>query len=194
MDLIKVIRPHTSSRDAVMIYPNFGRAIPCVTPCVTPFVTPCKRVFTGLPEFSCRIIPKRGKMYVPYDHKIPNVYKINQIPNDHQYTYQYFTFLGPPKYTQFGIFGLKIYHLATMAFKWDFSWIRRLAEVELRLRASERCWRRKAWRRRPDRVPQVRRLRLRLSLHHHVSPCNDRTNGRTTTLKYVQWHTNIRTT
>jgi hypothetical protein len=29
--------------------------------------------------------------------------------------YQYFTFEGLPKFTQIGIFGLKIYHLATLS-------------------------------------------------------------------------------
>jgi hypothetical protein len=28
--------------------------------------------------------------------------------------YQYFSFQGPPKYTLIGIFGMKIYHLATL--------------------------------------------------------------------------------
>jgi hypothetical protein len=35
------------------------------------------------------------------------------IPTDHK-TYQHFPFPGPPKFPQIGIFGLKIYHLATL--------------------------------------------------------------------------------
>jgi hypothetical protein len=31
-----------------------------------------------------------------------------------KYRYQHFPFQGPPKYTQFGIFGLKLNHLATL--------------------------------------------------------------------------------
>jgi hypothetical protein len=35
------------------------------------------------------------------------------IPNGHK-IYQYFPFQGPPKYTQGGIFGMKIFHLASL--------------------------------------------------------------------------------
>jgi hypothetical protein len=35
------------------------------------------------------------------------------LPNGHR-VYQPFSFRGPPKFTQIGIFGLKIYHLATL--------------------------------------------------------------------------------
>jgi hypothetical protein len=37
------------------------------------------------------------------------------IPNGHK-IYQNFPFQDPPKFTQILIFGLKIYHLATMVF------------------------------------------------------------------------------
>jgi hypothetical protein len=37
----------------------------------------------------------------------------NKIPNDHE-LHQDFPCQGPPKYSQIGIFGLKIYHLATL--------------------------------------------------------------------------------
>jgi hypothetical protein len=43
---------------------------------------------------------------------IPNVYNM-YIPNGHK-IYQPFTFQGPKKITQIGIFGLKIYNLATL--------------------------------------------------------------------------------
>jgi hypothetical protein len=36
------------------------------------------------------------------------------IPNGHK-IYQHFPFWDPPKFTQFGIFGLKRNHLATLA-------------------------------------------------------------------------------
>jgi hypothetical protein len=36
------------------------------------------------------------------------------IPNGHK-TYQHFPFTGPPKFTQIGIFALKINHLATLS-------------------------------------------------------------------------------
>jgi hypothetical protein len=36
------------------------------------------------------------------------------IPNGHK-IYQHLPFQDPPKFTQFGIFGLKIYHLAALA-------------------------------------------------------------------------------
>jgi hypothetical protein len=49
------------------------------------------------------------------------------IPNGHKHTYfakkytnypqihQYFPFMGSPKFTQIGISGMKIYHLATLS-------------------------------------------------------------------------------
>jgi hypothetical protein len=39
---------------------------------------------------------------------------VEYIPND-QRIYQPFPFQGPQKFTQIGIFGLKIYHLATLS-------------------------------------------------------------------------------
>jgi hypothetical protein len=50
---------------------------------------------------------------VPNGHiNIPNVRKIH-IPNGHK-IYQHFPIEGPPKFTQIGILGLKINHLATL--------------------------------------------------------------------------------
>jgi hypothetical protein len=42
--------------------------------------------------------------YTKWPEYIPNVHRI----------YQAFLFKGPPKFTQIRIFGLKIYHLATL--------------------------------------------------------------------------------
>jgi hypothetical protein len=60
----------------------------------------------GLPDFSWYNIPKREETY----HKIyiPNGHKIYQIrPNGHK-MYQHLPLQDPPKFTQIGIFGLKI--------------------------------------------------------------------------------------
>jgi hypothetical protein len=35
------------------------------------------------------------------------------IPNGHYVNMKHFLFQGPPKFTQIGIFGMQIYHLAT---------------------------------------------------------------------------------
>jgi hypothetical protein len=60
----------------------------------------------GLPDFSWHNIPKRLKIY-QIATKIPNDHNI--FPMAREYIYQLFPFQGPPKFTQFGIFGLKIY-------------------------------------------------------------------------------------
>jgi hypothetical protein len=55
---------------------------------------------------------------IPNDHKMYQMdirytkWLLN-IPNGHK-IYQHFTFQGPPKFTQIGIFGLKRNHLATL--------------------------------------------------------------------------------
>jgi hypothetical protein len=52
-----------------------------------------------------------GKKYT----KLPQHYQMAiKISNDHK-IYQHFPYQGPPKFTQIGIFGLKIYLLATLA-------------------------------------------------------------------------------
>jgi hypothetical protein len=66
-----------------------------------------------LPDFSSYNLPKQKN--IPNDHK--------NIPNGHK-IYQHFSFQDPPKITQIGIFGLKIYHLATLP--------RRCAEKKLK--------------------------------------------------------------
>jgi hypothetical protein len=48
---------------------------------------------------------------IPIEHKITK-WPLN-IPNGHK-IYQHFPFQGLPKFTQIFIFGLQIYHLATL--------------------------------------------------------------------------------
>jgi hypothetical protein len=55
---------------------------------------------------------------IPNDHKIYqtalNITKLpKNIPTGHK-TYQHFPLQGPPNFTQIGIFGFKINHLATL--------------------------------------------------------------------------------
>jgi hypothetical protein len=52
-------------------------------------------------------IPKRGKIYQI----------VTELPNGHK-IYQLFPVQGPPKFTQIGIFGMKINHLATLVCAW----------------------------------------------------------------------------
>jgi hypothetical protein len=97
----------------------------------------------GLPDFSSQNLPQLGKytklqlnyqmakLYTKWPNNIPNgqtIYQMakqytkwpNNIPNVRnifQMAIEYanlFPFLGPPKFTQIGIFGLKIYHRATL--------------------------------------------------------------------------------
>jgi hypothetical protein len=53
----------------------------------------------------------KGPCNIPNDRKIYQM-AVN-IPNSHK-IYQYVPCRGPPKFTQIGIFGMKIYHLATL--------------------------------------------------------------------------------
>jgi hypothetical protein len=74
------------------------------------------KIWLKLPGFSWYNIPKWEKYA-----KLPKIYKngrkiyqINKnIPNGHM-IYQHLTLQDPPKFTQVGIFCLKIYHLATL--------------------------------------------------------------------------------
>jgi hypothetical protein len=70
-----------------------------------------RQVFeAGLPDFSRYNKPKTGK-YIPNDHKIYRMaVKWTKWPK----IYQYLPLQDPPKFTLFGIFHLKIYHLATL--------------------------------------------------------------------------------
>jgi hypothetical protein len=65
---------------------------------------------SGLPDFSWRNIPKRGKIY-PMSTKYTKWSQNRQ--NGHK-IYQHRPLQDPPKFTRIGIFGLKIYHLATL--------------------------------------------------------------------------------
>jgi hypothetical protein len=61
----------------------------------------------GLPDFFGTTYPN-GKIYIPNGHKmyqmaIRYTKKLSITPNGHK-MYQHFPFLGPPKYTQIGIF------------------------------------------------------------------------------------------
>jgi hypothetical protein len=68
---------------------------------------------TRLPDFSWHKIPKQCKInylttkYTKWPRNLPNEHKI----------YKHFLVGGPPKYTKFGIFGMKINHLATLSAK-----------------------------------------------------------------------------
>jgi hypothetical protein len=61
---------------------------------------------TGLPDY-----------FYKTPQNIPNGHEIHKndvsIPNGHEIL-QHFSFQGTPKFTQLGIFGMKIYHLATL--------------------------------------------------------------------------------
>jgi hypothetical protein len=77
--------------------------------CLTkPFSYPNLR--PGLPDFSRHNLPKRWK-------NIPNDLKITKWPQNitkgHN-VYQHIPFQGPHKYTNIGVFGMKIYNLATL--------------------------------------------------------------------------------
>jgi hypothetical protein len=50
--------------------------------------------------------------YTKWPQSIPNGQKIDQI--DIKYVYRHLPLQVPPKFTQIGIFGLKICHLATL--------------------------------------------------------------------------------
>jgi predicted secreted protein len=70
-----------------------------------------------LPDFSLRNIPKTGGN-VQNNHKIFKMatkytkWQLNR-PKGHK-IYQHLPLQDPPKFTQIGIFGLKIWHLATL--------------------------------------------------------------------------------
>jgi hypothetical protein len=74
-----------------------------------------KLYIAGLPDFSSLNVPKWRKIY-QYATNLPNGHKMS-VPNGRnifqmaiKYLYQRFF----PKFTQIGIFGPKIYHLATL--------------------------------------------------------------------------------
>jgi hypothetical protein len=53
-------------------------------------------------------VPKREKIDTKLPENVPNGHKMYQMAIEH------FPLPGPPKFTQIAIFGLKIYHLATL--------------------------------------------------------------------------------
>jgi hypothetical protein len=65
---------------------------------------------SGLPDFSWYNTPKRKN--IQNDPKYTLL--LLNIPNG-RIIYQHLPLHDPPKYNQIGIFGLKIYHLATLA-------------------------------------------------------------------------------
>jgi hypothetical protein len=70
----------------------------------------------GLPDFSWHNMPKRGKWY-HIATTLPNGRKIHELAvlySKWTKIFQPFPIQGPPKFTQIGIFSLKIYHLATL--------------------------------------------------------------------------------
>jgi hypothetical protein len=73
--------------------------------------------WSGMPDFPWYKIPKRGKN-IPIDHKIYQIaVKYTNWPQSRpngQKIYQHLPLQDPPKFTLSGIFGLKIYHLATL--------------------------------------------------------------------------------
>jgi hypothetical protein len=96
-----------------------------------PALLPRDYILPGLPDFSWSKHTKMGKLYqmatnytkrpqiIPkFSDNIPNGLKIFQMAI--KYTKQ-FAFQGPPKFTQIGIFGLKINHLAALHFARVFS-------------------------------------------------------------------------
>jgi hypothetical protein len=82
------------------------------------FFTASQTGVSGLPDFSWYNIPKRGKIYqstTKYTKWTQNMYTkwTEHLPNGHK-IYQHLPLQDPPKFTQIGILGLKIYHLATL--------------------------------------------------------------------------------
>jgi hypothetical protein len=65
-------------------------------------------------------VNQNGEKYTKMDTNLPNGIKIGipicltyNIQNGHK-IYEHFPFQGPSKISQIGIFGMKIYHLATL--------------------------------------------------------------------------------
>jgi hypothetical protein len=74
-------------------------------------------VLDRVARFSWYNIPKRGKIYqcaiqyTSWPQNIPNGSEIDQVAIK---IYQHLPLEEPPKFAQIAIFGLKIYHLATL--------------------------------------------------------------------------------
>jgi hypothetical protein len=66
-----------------------------------------------LPDFSCYNIPKQEKIY-------QMAIKYTNWPGmEIEYVYPHLPLQDPPKFTQIWIFGLKVYHLATLVVTHD---------------------------------------------------------------------------
>jgi hypothetical protein len=95
--------------------------------------------WAGLPDFSWFKNTKMGKIYqmttnyTKRPQTIPNGHKLYQTainypkwpynnPNGHE-IYQHYHFQEPPKFTQIGILGLKINHLATLLLGDSLLWV-----------------------------------------------------------------------
>jgi hypothetical protein len=72
------------------------------------------RLGPGLPDFSSYNIPKLEKI-CQITTKLPNGHKIYKIAVLHSKNVPIFSFPGLPKFSHIGLFGLKMYHLATLA-------------------------------------------------------------------------------
>jgi hypothetical protein len=91
---------------------------------VSIFIEPEKSVLGRAARFylvqtyqHCKNIPNDHKQTIPNYLRVSvsNGRKISQMVIKH--TYQHFPFHGPPKYTQIGIFGMKINHLAILVLR-----------------------------------------------------------------------------
>jgi hypothetical protein len=65
---------------------------------------------TGLPDFSWYNIPKREEIY----QITTNMHQMTVKQTNLNKIFQHLLFQDPPKFTQIGIFCLKICHLATL--------------------------------------------------------------------------------
>jgi hypothetical protein len=68
----------------------------------------------GLPDFSWYKIPKREKIYQISTNCPQNITKDRKMDQSVHKIYQHLPLQDPPKFTQIGIFGMKICHLATV--------------------------------------------------------------------------------
>jgi hypothetical protein len=97
----------------------------------------CVEAETALPDFSWYNIPKREKIY-QNDYYVQTTLKCTKWQWNRQNwhkMYQHFSLSNTPKFTQIGIFCLKIYHLATLARE---SWLHSSFLEALRKPVSER--------------------------------------------------------
>jgi hypothetical protein len=73
------------------------------------------KLYAGLPDFSCGTIYQKQGKCTKWPQQIRNIPKDRKIePMSIKYVCQHQPLQDPPKFTQSGIFGMKIYHLATL--------------------------------------------------------------------------------